>query len=226
MIPHRLYLLLFILLPFLLPQNVLSQDRELDSLTGLLQKSPGVNERMEVYFNIGSYWYGKGEYKKAMDSYQKIVDHCEENKQKCLDAKNLIAFNLIVLEEYDKAEEILKTSLKEAPAINYQYALINANRNLGLIHTYKGDYEEAAKLYLNAIEYSQKLKNKMKEADLYADLGMNYYFQDNYEKAAQYWEKAIEVKPDKNSTDYIGYCANLGQAYVQLKNTTKPDFIF
>jgi tetratricopeptide (TPR) repeat protein len=219
--------LLYLIILLLLPSGVFSQNLPSDSLNYRIKNAKNNTERIEAYFDLGSYWYSGGEHEKAIAVYQKVADeYCASDKEKCLDAKNYQAFNLIVIEEYEKAKHLLGNILDDAEKLKYKHGLLNAYRNTGLLNTYQGYYEEAAGFYLKAIGFAQQNKNIMKEADLYADLGMNFYFQENYEKAAEYWEKAIEIKPDKNSSDYIGYCANLGQAYVELQKFDEAEKYF
>jgi serine phosphatase RsbU (regulator of sigma subunit) len=195
-----------------------SQDRHLDSLIASYTRAESDTDRINKYSDIGSYISSKGNYPQAINYYQKIIRAFSKTyPQKCIDAKNKIAFNYISMEEYDKADSITTVTLEDSKKINYLKGIGMANRNLGLINIYQGDYKKAVDYHLSALKIGESIKSIQLINISNSDLGIAFYYQEDYEKAAYYWENAIKIAPDKTSNDYLSDCSNLAQAYIELE---------
>jgi serine phosphatase RsbU (regulator of sigma subunit) len=198
------------------------RDKHLDSLIVSYTKAESDTDRINKYADIGMYIAGKGNYTEAITYYEKIVQTFSKSyPEKCIDAKNRITFFYISLEEYNKADSIIQQMLTESTKLNYQKGIGLAYRNLGLINVYTGKYKEAVTYHLKALDIWSRIKNKKLYCVSNSDLGVAFYYQENYKKAAYYWENSLEANPNKASSDYIGDCTNLGQAYVALGDNDK-----
>ena len=201
------------------------RDKHLDSLIISYTRAESDTDRINKYADIGLYMAGKGNYIEANTYYQKIIRaFSKKYPQKCIDAKNKMAFNFISLENYTKADSLIKETIAESTKLNYQKGLGMAYRNLGLISVYKGKYKEAVAFHLKALEVWEKTKDKKFFCVSNSDLGVTFYYQENYEKAIYYWETALNANPNKSSIDYIGDCSNIGQAYVAMGDYDKATF--
>ncbi len=204
------------------PFTAFAQDKHLDSLISLYTKADSDTDRINKYADIGMYIASKGNHEEAITYYQKIIRAFSKTyPEKCIDTKNRIAFNYISLEEYDKADSVIKEMITESTKLNYQKGIGFAYRNLGLINVYTGKYKEAVVYHLKALAIWEKIKNKKLCCVSNSDLGITFYYQENYEKAIYYWENALKISSNKESVDYIGDCSNLGQAYVAVGNNNK-----
>lgn len=215
---YRCFLILS-LLPFIVSSQ---QDKKLDSLIALYTKAASDTERINRYSEIGGYISARGNPEEAIIYYNKIVKTFSGSyPQKAIDAKNKIAFNLILLEEYEKADSMVKGIIEESTKLNYQKGIGLGNRNLGLINVYTGNYKEAVAYHLKALKIWEKTKNQKLISTSYSDLGIVFYYQSNFRKAAYYWENCIKANPDKNSDEQMNNLSNLGQAYVGLEEFDK-----
>lgn len=194
-----------------------SQDKKLDSLISVYTKAVSDTDRIDKYADIGMYMASKGMYKEAITYFQKIVQTFSKTyPQKCIDAKNKIALNYIQTEAYDKADSLIKQIIEESTKLNYPKGTGWANRNLGLLNTFQGNYKKAVEYHVKALKIWEVTRNKKMISVSNSDLGIAFYYQGNKEKAAFYWENSLKTKPDTNSADYIGDVGNLGSVYVDL----------
>ena len=215
---NRYFLILYFFSFFGLAQ----QDKKLDSLIALYTKAVSDTDRINKYSDIGAYVSGIGKPAEAITYYEKIVKaFSKKYPLKGIDSKNKIAFNYILLEEYEKADSLVKQIIEESTKLNYLKGIGLANRNLGLVNTYQGNYKDAVTYYLKALKIWESTKNMKLISTGYSDLGIVFYFQENYEKAIYYWENCIKINPDKGADEQMNNLSNLGQAYVGLGNYDK-----
>jgi len=206
---------------------VFSQDKHLDSLINLYTKSASDTDRINRYSDIGAYISGKGNYTEAITYYQKINKAFSKSyPQKCIDAKNKIAFNYILMGEYDKADSIVKKNIEESTQLNYYRGIGLANRNLGLINTYTGNYKDAVTYHLKALKIWESIKNTELTGSSYSDLGAAFYYQNDFEKASYYWENSLKMYSDKKSRNFLSDCNNLGQTYVAMGKYARATVCF
>jgi serine phosphatase RsbU (regulator of sigma subunit) len=194
-----------------------SQDKHLDSLVSMYTTAESDTDRINKYADIAIYIANKGNPAEAISYNQKIVQtFFKSYPQKCIDAKNRIAFCYISLEEYEKADSVANEMANESEKIKYLKGVGLANRNLGLINSIQGNYKNAVAFHLKALKIWEQVKNKKLIAVSNSDLGITFYYQENYEKAVYYWENALRTNPNKGSSDYMSDCSNLGQAFIAL----------
>jgi serine phosphatase RsbU (regulator of sigma subunit) len=195
-----------------------SPDKHIDSLVSLYTKAVSDTDRINKYADIGVYLSARGNYSEAIAYYTKIVDKFSKSyPKKCMDAKNKIAFNFILLENYEKADSVSKGLVEEGTKLNYLKGIGLANRNLGLLNMYQGNYKEAIVYHLKALKIWEETKSTNLISTSYSDLGIVFYYQSDFEKAAYYWENCINTNPNKNSDEQMNNCSNLAQAYVGLE---------
>jgi serine phosphatase RsbU (regulator of sigma subunit) len=162
-------------------------------------------------------FHATGKNSESIKCYGDIITKFGKKYPKnALDAKNEIAFENILLEEYAKADTILKEVLEESVRNNYPKGIGFANRYMGLLNVYTGEFKKATDYYLRALEIWEQSGDATKISMGFSDLGINFYYQENYKKAAYYWENCIKNTPDKTTDGFMNNCTNLGQAYVEL----------
>ncbi len=193
------------------------KDRKLDSLVSIYTKAQSDTDRIYKYADIGTYLIDKGKYNEALPYFTKIVKiFAKAYPNRGIDAKNKIAFIYIQTEKYDKADSVCNEMIQESAKINYPKGVGLANRNLGLLNTFKDKYKEAIEYHLKALKIWEDTKNQKMTSVSNSDLGVVFYYQGNKEKAAFYFENSLKTKPDTTSADYIGDVGNLGSVYVDL----------
>lgn len=198
------------------------QDKKLDSLISVYTKAESDTDRITKYADIGVYISNKGRYKEAITYYEKIVKTFSKiYPTRCIDAKNRIVLNYIIVREFDKADSLITQVMGESTKLNYLKGIGWVNRNLGLINMYRDKYKEAVEYHLKALKIWEDTKNKKMMSVSNSDLGNLFYFQGNKEKAAFYYENSLKTKPDTTAADYLSDLGNLGSVYTDLGKLDK-----
>lgn len=96
--------------------------------------------------------------------------------------------------DYDRAAELLDTSLESARQANDQGALADTYNSLGTLHWRQHDVPEAAAAYRTSLEILQRLGRHVQSAQVFNNLGMVYAEQRDWAKAAEFYEKSLDVK--------------------------------
>ncbi|MEO0112965.1 MAG: tetratricopeptide repeat protein [candidate division WOR-3 bacterium] len=156
----------------------------------------------EGYLLLANILAKKGEYQKALELYNKILNFsfCEEEKRNILSQvycnQGYIYLNL------NKIVEAIE-SFKKALELKSDY--FEAYFNLGNAYFQKRDFSQAEK------SYQQALKLNKNYPLIYFQLGRLYTEWNKKEKAIQYYKKLINLQPN----NYIGLY-NLGLLYRDL----------
>jgi len=155
----------------------------------------------QSYSYLGYFYYQTGEYEKAVEQYQKIVELIPHS-----DAgyKKLAAVYL----QMDKSEEFM-TAAEKAIQIKPSYSLLN---NLAAYYYYEGQYSKAAIMFKEVLAYN--VHNYL----IYGNIATACYYSDQQDTALVYYNKAIELGEQMrkiNPRDYL-LLSNLAGYYVKL----------
>jgi tetratricopeptide (TPR) repeat protein len=100
--------------------------------------------------------------------------------------------------KYGEALSALFDALKHFEKAKDNVGLARVNNNIGLIHYYQKNYEEALKYFNQALETADE--TRVGDASLY--IGRVYIEQNNYSEAERYLKKALNIG-EKNEDKYI-----------------------
>ena len=145
-----------------------------------------------AYFELGKFYDGKSDYKKAEECYLKAIEVDPENTE----IYKYIAYCCFEQEEYNKAEGWYLKVIEVDP--DYQ---TYAYTNIGVCYHQQDKYDKAIKYYLKAVEVDPE------NALAYRNLGFCYFDQKKYSKAEECYLKAIEVDPENADAFFkLGNC--------------------
>jgi tetratricopeptide (TPR) repeat protein len=132
------------------------------------------------HFELGNEMYGKGDYRKAIASYEEAIK---------LDPRSFVVYNSlgIARQAVGEIDEAIAAFTK-AMRINSQYA--DAYNNRGNIYLAKDELEFAVKDFSTAIRLNQMLYQA------FINRGWAYYKMGKYEEAIEDYVKAIDINPD------------------------------
>jgi tetratricopeptide (TPR) repeat protein len=154
-----------------------------------LSKNPGA---YQVQLNIGDCYREKGEYDKAVEIYDKLVEQSKSDSTmgKMMGAKGLAAIGLCFLkrQNFEQAQDYFKKSIEMSPQDE------NLPYNVAEIYFSNQNIEEALRYF----EMASQIKPDW--PDPYYKLAMVYLNKGDMAKATESLEKFIKLEPDTERT--------------------------
>ncbi len=171
---------------------------------------------VDALLSLGELYFREQEYKKAMRTYEVLVDACATNPQLDeFDVTLKYGLSALKVKNYDEAYK----SLLIARSMNAE--LFEINHNLGYLEYLRKNYEKAASLL------SQARKMKPEHVTTLRYLGHSLFKLQRYSEAAAILRKCIDLEPeDKESLFALAQAYhNLGQSEQAVKIFThlRPD---
>ncbi len=141
-----------------------------NSALNLAIKADYKNGMANSYNNIGLIHANKGDYDNAIAFYLKSLKIAEGTLSKAKDLSE-------------------KQSAQKGMAASYN--------NIGNIHLYKGDYDNAIAFYLKSLKKFEELRDKQGMSVSYNNIGIIYDNKGDYDKAIAFYFKSLDI------TEYI-----------------------
>jgi Flp pilus assembly protein TadD len=154
--------------------------------------------KAEEYFKQGNAYYDWGDYARAIESYNKVIELKPD-----YEAYFILGIAYVNQGDYAMAIKSYNKAIKLKPDYEAYY-------NLGIAYRKQSDYARAIESYNKAIELMPDY------AEAHYNLGNAYYEQGDYARAIESYNKAIEKNPD-----YAGAYYNLGIVYDNQEDYAK-----
>ena len=134
-----------------------------------------------------------------------------------------LGYLLAKIAQYDKAEELYMTLLKQTTKDDDKASIYN---QLGYLKDEQGQYKEAIAFYEKCLEIKQKTlpENHLSLATCYNNIGGVYKNIGDYSKALEYYHKdraILEKSLPKNHPDLATSCHNIGGIYKAMGEYSK-----
>ncbi|CAF0818736.1 unnamed protein product [Adineta steineri] len=200
-------------------------DPELSRLNDYIRKESFPNN--EGWYRLGSVLYKMGQFDKAEDIYQVLLDQTKDDKNRAHIYSQLGS----IKKDQGKYKEAL-TFHKQSLAIcqktlppNHPDLAMSYN-NIGIVHYNMGDYPKALSYYEKATAIRQQSfhPNHPDLAASYNNIGEVHRNTGNYAKALSFHEKSLEIKqqslPPKHP-DLASSYNNIGLVHYNTGNYSK-----
>ncbi|CAF1124059.1 unnamed protein product [Adineta steineri] len=170
-------------------------DPELSRLTDYIRKESYPDE--EGWYRLGLVLLKMGQFDKAEDIYQVLLDQTKDNKNRA----NIYVHLGIIKDHQGEYQEVL-TFYEKSLAI-YQKILLSNHpdlakcyNNIGNVHAKMHNYPKALYYYTKALEIKQQLllPNHSDLAYSYNNIGNVHCNMDNYSEALSSYKKALEIR--------------------------------
>ncbi|CAF1038072.1 unnamed protein product [Adineta steineri] len=200
-------------------------DPELSRLTDYIRKENYPNS--EGWYRLGSVLWRMGQFDKAEDIYQVLLDQTKDDRKR---ADIYVQLGLITMDQgkyqealtfYEKSLGICQNTLPPShPNLAISY------NNIGNVHRIMGNYSKALLSHEKALEIQQQSLplNHPDLASSYKNIGNVYFNMGNYPKALLYHEKDHEIWQQSlppNHPDLAGSYNNIGSVHGIMGNYPK-----
>ena len=189
----------------------------------LIEKSKHNEEtKSNCLNNIGRAYRLKGEYKKAIECYEKALEIrlkiTGENHPDTATIYNNIGEAYYYKGEYDRAIEFYKKAVKiRAQTLGEMHPDIATSYNdIGMAYFYKGEYDKAIECYKKAVKIRIHTLGEMHPytASSYNNIGVAYYGKGEHDKSIEYYQKALKIRLKTLGETHTAICYNnIGEAY-------------
>ncbi len=215
----------------------LRKDKEYEASEALLNSIIYLAEQLGNTYDVGVYYFSKGElydkqglYAKSVDAYQVALNHFEKEKTGFATAfaQNNLGVCYFKLGENEKALSILDLAInartqlvKDNPEnvdyLNNLYSSLEAKSSVAYAMK---DFKKTAELYNRALTIAQRSKNRTDEGTMYWNLGYMYNEDiKDYNESLIGYGKAAEIYLELNDTSSaVTLRRSLAIVYNNLKN--------
>ncbi len=122
----------------------------------------------------------------------------EQQGKERVNSLNRLAVSLSFV-DYDLSTKYADEAMDLANEFIYDEGVAEANRNLGHIYFYQGNYPKALNNYFEALSLYEKLKKKHKVGGIYLDISRTHYFANNFEKAMEYCNTSMDIFQERKA---------------------------
>ena len=198
-------------------------DKSMEIWCNTLNQAEKLRDKDVIGLNlksIGSLWYYKGYYEKALDYLNRSLEIYKEidNQSGVGRSFHWIGNVYMTMGDYDKALEYYTNSLSILEKTDDSRGLSSSFDLLGHIYKAQGKYDEALKYHTYAFEIRQKLGRKFWLFISYSNLGRIYYYTGEYKQAIEYLSKSIGIQKDIGAHRMLGDTTTL---FISYKNVGK-----
>jgi len=165
---------------------------------------------------IGSTYNIRGEYARALASYQKGLAAMQEagDLRGIAAISNNIGLIYRNLGNGVKALEFYEKDLAIQEQLHDKGGIANANNNIGLLYNDLGNLPKALEYYRKSLEQHEALGEKYGTALAYNNVGSVYNSQGEFTKALEYYGKSIRLRKELDDQQGLSKVyGNIGQLY-------------
>ncbi len=122
----------------------------------------------------------------------------------------------------NESVEYAEQAMLIAQQNNYQYGLLKAYNNIGVINDSRGNYGKALEYYIKSLEISRDLGDTKSTSKALNNIGVLYESLGEYKQALDYHQQSLEIKGKLQDEQGIGSAYNnMGIIYKELGETEK-----
>ncbi|KAF9471133.1 TPR-like protein [Pholiota conissans] len=174
-------------------------------------------------FSIAQLYYADADYTHVVKHFQEAANLCQQTKEITLQAYALqcLGETLRTMDELDKAENALKTSLNIYMAENIIQGQANVHYGLGVTYLDMGRLQEAEIYLTKALEVYKQIPDLIEQANTMDILAQIHLLYRNPIKAEEFANKALEIAKKTNyAAGKRNALQSLGQIYLRMDRFT------
>jgi tetratricopeptide (TPR) repeat protein len=200
-------------------KKIYTAINKLQNLETIVEGEADDHRKMEGFLDLGDFARFSGEYKKAWEYYEKLLELSTRNGDNGLASKANCMLGLLLNEmnEPSRAPEHFQKALELSGAAPDLQNLALIYRGLGYSNWRLGRYAESLKRYDLALEHSAKSGNDELRGIIYIDIGLVNDTQGRHDEALKSFKKAIQIlKLTDNVYNLARTYNNIGEVYKNM----------
>lgn len=169
--------------------------------------------------NLGLIAHYKGEYKKAIEHYEKSLKYIPDNSNHTARTLNYLGRVHQNQGSYDLAMEYYIKALKLSKSTNNEHEIASSLGRIGEIHDLQNNYEEAISFAYEALRINKRINNKRGEEANLNNLGNIYLKQEEYQKAMEHFHESLDILRKMGKKQEIASrIGNIGTVYFYMND--------
>ena len=166
-----------------------------------LEKLVPKKDLIETYSTLGTTNYYQSNFEEAIANHLKALKLCEEtacNAQHLAGIYNNISVVYIAIADWNKAEIYLNKALSSIKGPETGKERTRAKSNLAIVYAMQGEFDKAAAIFKEEIQFNIKEGNRIRESKNYNNLGVLYERQGNPGAALENYQIALQIAREIN----------------------------
>lgn len=174
--------------------------------------------------NLGSIFYSKGDYAKAISYFTQSLKIKEELNDIQGIAATVNNIGNIYLDQtnYEKAKKYYLRSLEISKKLKDKYSMASALSNIGLIYSGQGDFDKALEYQNRSLNLRKEVDDKKGIAVCLSNIGLIYSNLEEYNKALEYYKQGLDIFTELDDKQGIATSqSDFGNTYFKLGDYKK-----
>ncbi len=205
-------------------RKIYSEIKKLENLDLIVQKETSEEKRNKMLEDLGKTCIFTGEWDKAFEYFNKLLEGAKKAKDKRLASRYLRRLGFIHQEraEFDEALDYYELALENAKESGNKNAIAGSLNYIGTVYYYKGDYDLAEKYHEMAIENAEAVNNTLALGAAHTGLGNVHADSGEVDEAVKHYQKSLDYLRDTQHLHEIARVYNnLGDTYLQMEKWEK-----
>lgn len=202
-------------------QEVLSQNKNIDSLCGILLKEEQDTNRVIHLIQLGQEYNLAGRLDNILSTQLEALElaYRLDFKKGIAEASDNIGIYYLGQSNYSKALDYFSVALGMYKKIKNQLKIAEQYSNIANVYSYQADYSKALDFYFKALKIAEDVGEK-NDIELYlGNIGNVYYEQREHAKALEYYFKALKMAEILGVKNHIiVWLGDIGTVYCNKKD--------
>lgn len=208
----------------LFPIALFAQDYvEADSLKTLFDQSNNRKVKFDLAIELSSLYTDLAEENLAEEYHLKAQSLLDStNQYELAQITSNHGLILMVLGQFDLAEEKMLLALESARKAQAESLIIGNYENLALLYSLQSKVYLSNSYWFSCLSYYQKINDKHGLQAAYNGIGFNYTSYDEHDQSLQYYQKAYDLADELDDINGMSAAQiNIGYSHEMLGNQTK-----
>ena len=179
---------------------------------------------IHLFDSLGSIYYEKGEYKRAIEHYTSLLKISEKIGDTMATAMGYGNLGVIHYElgDYIRALEYNQKDLKISEEIGDKRGIGISIGNIGTIYRELGEYEKAVECFEKDLKIAEELGDKFSVGTALNNLGLVYYDWGDFEKALEFFMKDYRISRSLGIKQGMGITSiNIARTFLAMNEVEK-----